>query len=113
MGRRMPTLAVVAYGLDALSGAAEEGVDEGRLSHARRAEQCDRAISREVGFKAREAEPRHRADRVHGHARRHRFGPAGRLGWIIAQVGLAEQDRRVDASLASQGEVAFEPARVE
>jgi hypothetical protein len=93
--------------------AAEQAVDQRGFSHARHAEQRDRACRLQVRGQGGLGCIRKSADRHHVDVRQalpecRRFS----LG-IIAQVGLVEDDHRRGSRIPHHREVSFEAARVQ
>ena len=105
-GGGMPARAVRAHGAGRQEILAGEGVDEGGLPHAGRAEEGGRHSGAEVRANVDEARPGANRDSVHGNPEPGQFGR--RLVDVGDQVGLREEQHRSRPTLPRQGEVAVE-----
>jgi hypothetical protein len=107
-GRRVPTLAVVADLLDRLHVPADQAVDQRRLAHTRGAQQGDRAMPAEVALQVDQAQAGHGADDEDRDARRGCRGAGDGSPQIGADVGLVQDDHRLDRSLPGERPVDLE-----
>jgi serine/threonine protein phosphatase PrpC len=92
---------------------ADEAIEEGRLAHPRGAQEGDGRAGREVWREGLEAFVAMGADHVDGR----RTGEGGDDGSALlgfgAEVGFVQDHHRLRAALVGEGEVAFDPPRIE